>query len=349
VDKGRLPGAVVAIARRGKLAYFEAVGYRDPAAKAPMGRDAIFSIASMTKPMVSMAIMMLHDEGKLMLSDPVGKYLPQMANMQVAVMKNDGGSAGPVELVPAKRQPTIQDLLRHTSGVPCGGRGVTEVHKMWPASSSASALNHSAAEFLERIGKLPLLHQPGTVWDYSLSTDVLGLVVEAVSGQPLGAFLEERIWKPLGMKDTSFAVPPAKAERYARAFASDPLTGKPQFVLHAPGNKPIRFECGGGCAVSTAADYIRFAQMLANGGTLNGKRLLSRKTVEMMTSDQLSPEVRPRTISPVLAEGYGFGLGFAVRTQPGIATLAGSTGDYNWGGAYGTYFWVDPKEKLAVV
>lgn len=348
VEAGKIPGGVVAVARKGKLVYYEAVGYRDAGAKAPLRRDDIFSIASMTKPMTSVAVMMLHDEGRLFLSDPVGKYLPPMANMQVAALRKDDSGKTVIEMVPARRQPTIQDLLRHTSGVTYGGRGETEVHKMWPASSSFSSTAYAGAEFIQHIGKLPLLYQPGTVWDYSLSTDVLGQVVEALSGKSLGALLGERIWKPLGMLDTSFTVPESKQARYARALPNDPLTGKPQTVLHASG-KPLKFECGGGCALSTAGDYIRFAQMLLNGGIFEGKRLIAKKTVEMMTADQLGAEVRSRTTSPVLSAGYSFGLGFAVRTQTGIATLAGSAGDYNWGGAFGTYFWVDPKEKLAAV
>jgi CubicO group peptidase (beta-lactamase class C family) len=348
VDKGRMPGAVIAIARKGQLAYFETVGYVDPASKAPMPRDAIFSIASMTKPMVSVAIMMLHDEGKLFLSDPVGKYLPKLADMQVGVVKTDTTGKATVETVPAARQPTIQDLLRHTAGFVYGARGDTPIHKLWPASSSTSSVTYTGPEFMEALSKAPLVYQPGTVWDYSLSIDVLGLIVEAISGKPLGTFLDERIWKPLGMVDTGFTVPDAKKARYALAFPNDPVTNKPQSVLHAAG-KPLKFECGGGCAVSTAMDYLRFAQMLTNGGTLDGKRLLSRKTLEMMTSDQLGPEVRGRTTSPVLNEGYSFGLGFAVRSQTGMAAYAGSAGDYTWGGAFGTYFWVDPKEQLAVV
>jgi CubicO group peptidase (beta-lactamase class C family) len=348
VDKGHMPGAVIAVARKGQLAFFETVGYRDAAGKAPMPRDAIFSIASMTKPMVSVAIMMLHDEGKLFLSDPVGKHLPKLANMAVGVVKTDAGGTATLETVPARRQPTVQDLLRHTSGFTYGGRGETPVHKLWPTSSSISAVTYTSAEFVEALAKAPLLYQPGTQWDYSLSVDVLGLIVEAVSGKPLAAFLEERIWKPLGMVDTGFTVPDAKKGRYALAFPNDPVTNKPQSVLHAAG-KPLKFDCGGGCAVSTAMDYLRFAQMLANGGTLDGQRLLSRKTLEMMTTDQLGPEVRARTTSPVLNDGYTFGLGFAVRSQAGIAAYAGSSGDYTWGGAFGTNFWVDPKEQLAVV
>jgi CubicO group peptidase (beta-lactamase class C family) len=348
VDKGRLPGAVVAITRKGQLAYFETVGYVDPASKAPMPRDAIFSIASMTKPMVSVAVMMLHDEGKLFLSDPVGKYLPKLANMAVGVVKTDANGKAVVETVPAKRQPTIQDLLRHTAGFAYGGRGDTPIHKLWPASSSFSSTTYTSAEFVDALSKAPLLYQPGTVWDYSLSVDVLGLIVEAVSGKTISAFLDERLWKPLGMTDTGFVVTDASKARYALAFPNDPLTNKPQSVLHASG-KPLKFECGGGCGVSTAMDYLRFAQMLTNSGTLEGKRLLSRKTMEMMTSDQLGPEVRARSTSSTLNEGYTFGLGFAVRSQAGLAAYAGSAGDYTWGGAFGTYFWVDPMEELAVV
>jgi CubicO group peptidase (beta-lactamase class C family) len=344
VEAKQLAGAVIAIARKGQIAYFEPIGYVDAAKQTPMPPDAIFSIASMTKPMVSLGIMMLHDEGKLFLSDPIGKHLPALADRQLGVVKPDGA----LELVAPKRQPTVQDLLRHTSGITYGARGDTPVHKLTPPSSSRSAVAYTSAEFTAALAKAPLLYQPGTQWDYSLSTDVLGLIIEAVSGQSLGTFLSERIWQPLGMVDTSFTVPEAKKARYALAFAQDPMTGKDQSVVHASG-KPLKFECGGGCAVSSTMDYLRFAQMLANGGELDGKRIIARKTLEMMTSDQLGPDVRARTTSPVLLEGYGFGLGFAVRTQTGIAATNGSTGDYNWGGAFGTYFWVDPKEQMVAV
>ena len=348
VAAGGMPGAVIAIARRGKLAYFETIGVRDPASKTAMPRDAIFSIASMTKPMVSVAVMMLHDEGRLLLSDPIGRHLPALAAMKLGVVRTDTAGRTTVETTEPKRQPTIQDLLRHTSGLTYGGRGDTPIHKLWPASSSAASALYTGPELAELLGRLPLLNEPGAVWDYSLSVDVLGLIVEQIAGKSLGAFLAERLWQPLGMVDTGFAVPDAKKDRYALAFANDPGTGRPQTVLHASG-KPMRFECGGGCAVSTATDYLRFAQMLLGGGMFEGRRYLSRKTLEMMISDQLGADVRARTTSPVLSKGYGFGLGFAVRSQTGVAELAGSTGDYNWGGAYGTYFWVDPREELAVV
>ena len=349
VDKGRIPGVVVAIARRGKLAYFESVGAIDPATKAPMTTDALFSLASMTKPMVSVGIMMLHEEGKLFLNDPVGMYLPQLKDMKVADVTTDANGKVTIGTKTAKRQPTIQDLLRHTSGITYGGRGTTPVHKLWPAGSGVAVTQFTGPEFLEKIGSLPLLHEPGTVWDYSLSVDVLGLVIEAIEKKPLSAFLAERIWQPLGMTDTSFAVPDDKKARYARAFPNDPLSGKPQSILHASG-KPIKFDCGGACAVGTAGDYIRFAQMLLNGGVLDGKRILGSKTVAYMTSNHLGPEIANNVaLTDQSRQGYAFGLGFAVRLTPGIAGVSGTEGDYNWGGAYGTFFWNDPKEQLTAV
>jgi CubicO group peptidase (beta-lactamase class C family) len=349
IEKGRIPGVVVAVARRGKLAYFEAIGAIDPATKAPMTTETLFSLASMTKPMVSVGIMMLHEEGKLFLNDPVGMYLPQLKDMKVADVKTDANGKETVGTKTAKRQPTIQDLLRHTSGLTYGGRGNTPVHKLWPAGSGVAVTQFTGPELLDKIGSLPLLHEPGTAWDYSLSTDVLGLVIEAISGKPLSAFLAERIWQPLGMTDTSFAVPDDKKGRYARAFPNDPQSGKPQSVLHASG-KPIKFDCGGACAVATAGDYIRFSQMLLNGGVLDGKRILGKKTVDYMTSNHLGPEIANNVaLTDGSRQGYGFGLGFAVRLTPGIAGVSGTEGDYNWGGAYGTFFWNDPKEQLTVV
>ena len=348
VDRNRIPGAVIAIARKGHLAYFEAVGFLDPETRIPMPRDAIFSIASMTKPMVSVGVMILHDEGKLFLSDPVGKYLPALAKMQVATFKSGGAGEVRIETAPAKQQPTIQDLLRNTSGFAYASSGTTEVHGMWPISSAHSSLTYSSSEFIAALAKAPLINEPGTVWDYGVSVDVLGLVIEAISGKSLGAFMQERLWRPLGMVDTSFSIPDAKKARYALAFRNDPFTNNAQPALHLA-SKPMKFECGGGCAVSTAMDYLRFAQMLLDNGTLQGRHILSRKTVELMTSDQLGADVRSRTTSPTLAEGYSFGLGFSVRSQAGRAAVAGSPGDFGWGGSFGTSFWVDPEEDLVVV
>ena len=343
VDRGRLPGAVVAIARQGKLVYYEAVGFRDKDAGAPMTRDAIFSIASMTKPMTSVALLQLSEEGRVLISDPVGKYLPPLANMRVAASLDN-----PADTVPAVRQPTLQDILRHTAGLLYGGRGTSALHKLYPASSSTSGRTMTGTEFIAKLGSLPLAYQPGTVWDYSLAVDVNGLVVEAVTGRTLGQYLRERVWGPLGMVDTGFSVPPDKQNRYAKAFANDPDTGKPQSVLDL--TQPLKFECGGGCAASTAGDYLRFAQMLANKGRLDNAQILGRKTVEFMTADHLGPEIQNNIpkVDPART-GYGFGLGVAVRRQDGITPINGSAGDYHWGGAYGTFFWVDPKENLAVV
>jgi CubicO group peptidase (beta-lactamase class C family) len=343
VDRGRLPGAVVAIARNGKLVYYEAIGFRDKDAGAPMTTDAIFSIASMTKPMTSVALLQLSEEGRVLISDPVGKYLPPLANLRVAASLDN-----PADTVPAVRQPTLQDILRHTAGLLYGGRGTSALHKLYPASSSTSGRTLTGAEFIAKLGSLPLAYQPGTVWDYSLAVDVNGLVVEAVTGRTLGQYLRERVWEPLGMSDTGFNVPPGKLGRYAKGFANDPDTGKPQFVLDL--TEPLKFECGGGCAASSAGDYIRFAQMLANKGRLGRAQILGRKTVEYMTADHLGPEIQNNIPKVDAARtGYGFGLGVAVRRQDGITPINGSAGDYHWGGAYGTFFWVDPKENLVVV
>jgi CubicO group peptidase (beta-lactamase class C family) len=347
VEKGRLPGAVVAVARKGKLVYYQSFGYLDKDAGTKMHDDAIFSIASMTKPIVAVGALTLFERGQLQIDEPVGTYLPQLSKMQVAVLKsNDGGSG--FDTVAAQRQVTIQDLMRHTSGIIYGGRGATPVHKLYPASSSSAGTGMTGKEFVDKLGSLPLLHQPGSTWDYGFGLDVLGVVIEKVSGQPLGQYLEAQVFKPLGMKDTAFAVPPEKAKRYAKALASDPDTGKPQFVLDL--TKPLKFECGGGCAASTAGDYIRFAQMLLDGGKLGGKRVLSRKTVEYMLSNQLAPgTVNLIANADPTSADMGFGLGVAVRTTPGIVRKVGSVGEFSWNGAYGTSWWADPKESLAVV
>jgi CubicO group peptidase (beta-lactamase class C family) len=346
VEQGKLPGMVVAVARRGKLVYFEAIGFRDKAAGVPMTTDTIFSIASMTKPMTGVGALMLYEQSRLLLNDPVGKYLPPLGKMPVAAM-GDAGLSGQVATVPATRPMTIQDLMRHTSGLTYGGRGSTAVHKMYPASSSTAA-GMTGAELTAKLGSLPLLYQPGTVWDYGLSIDVLGLVIESLAEQTLGGFLQERLFKPLGMTDTGFVVPADKTARYAKALPNDPTTGAPQTMRDS--TKPDKLECGGGCAVSTAGDYVRFAQMLLNKGRLDDVHILGRKTVELMTANHLGAEIKNEVAKTAAGlEGYGFGLTVAVRTQPGVAQISGSVGDFSWGGAYGTNFWVDPKEELVVV
>ncbi len=348
IDRGRLPGAVVAIARKGRLVYYESFGDLDKAAGVPMPKDAIFAIASMTKPMVGVGIMSLLEESRLAVSDPISKWFPALGKMPVAVLRTDAAGQIIMDTVPAKREMTIQDLLRHTSGLTYGGRGNTPVHKMYPASSSSSGAQFAAAEFIERLGKVPLMYQPGSAWEYGLSIDVLGLVIEAESGQPLSAFLQERIWKPLGMVDTSFVVPPGKLKRYAKALPVDPDTGKP--IVIADRTQPGKFECGGGCAVSTAADYVRFAQMLLNRGRLGDTRILGSKTVDYMVADHLGPEVQNNLVlTDPSRNGYGFGFTMAVRRTVGGPGIMGSPGDFTWGGANGTNFWVDPKEQLVVV
>jgi len=346
VERGRIPGAVVVVARKGRVAYAQAIGFRDKAAGSPMTLDAIFRIASMTKPMVSVAAMMLYEDGRLFVADPVSKYIPALGKMQVGVERVDPMTGKSVlALVPADREMTIQDLLRHTSGLTYGNRGTTLIHQAYLTSSSAASREVTSEEFIARLSKAPLLFSPGTKWEYSFSSDVLGRVVEVVSGQSLGQFLAERLWGPLKMTDTGFFVPPAKQGRLAQAFATDPDTGKPVTIPDV--RIPPKFECGGGCAVATAADYVRFAQMMLNRGSLDGARVLGRKTVEYMTSDHLGSITGAGDYLP--GPGYGFGLGFAVRRETGLASLTGTEGDYNWGGAYGTAFWVDPREQLVVV
>lgn len=343
IEAARMPGCVVGIMRGGKLAHLEAIGYRDAAAKEPLKTDAIFSIASMTKPMTSTAIMMLVEEGRVLLGDPVSQYLPPLAELEVA--EPGGGTRAPKQL------PTIQDLLRHTSGLTYRDRGTTPAHALYPGSSVWAAERLSKEETIAALAKSPLLFDPGSNWEYGFSTDVLGFVVEAVTGQSLGSFLQERLWSPLGMADTSFALPAPKRSRYALALANDPVTGKANPSIHHAGDRTQKWESGGGGSVSTAADYLRFAEMLRRGGRLGGTDVLGRGTVALMTADHL-----PLSFNNMIADkmdpaatGYGFGLGFAVRRQNGIAAMAGSAGDYYWSGVYGTYFWIDPKEELSVV
>ncbi len=337
IERGRVPGAVALIARRGAVAYFESFGQRDPASGAPMAQDTIFRIYSMTKPIVSVAAMMLWEEGRFLLSDPIGKFLPELAAPSVARQ----GSL--TDLVPAERPITIQDLLRHTSGLTYEFRGNGPVHKQYMAARIYSR-DQSNADQVTALGKLPLLHQPGTQWEYSRSTDVVGRLVEVLSGMSLGDYLQRHILGPLGMADTAFHVPAELHARLAEGFAKDPDTGSGVQLVNVK-DKP-RFESGGGGLVSTAGDYARFLQMLLNRGSFGGVRYLSRKTIELMTSDHLGPI----TGAPdLLLPGYGFGLGFAVRLQPGISHVPGSVGQYFWGGLAGTTFWVDPKEQLFAI
>ncbi|MBO0710417.1 MAG: beta-lactamase family protein [Acetobacteraceae bacterium] len=335
VAAGHIPGAVAIVARNDKVAYFESFGVRDPTADAPMQKDAIFRIYSMSKPIVSVAAMMLWEEGRFLLSDPVSKYIPEFAGQTVLVRRN-----GSIDHVAADRDSTVQDLLRHTSGLTYEFRGDGPVQKAY-MDARVYRRSQTNADQAAMLGKLPLAFHPGTRWEYSRSTDVVGRLVEIVSGESLGEFVRTRILEPLGMADSGFYVPEAQHERLAEAFAKDPEGGTEVQLLDVR-RKPS-FESGGGGMVATALDYARFLQMMLNGGRLEGARLLSRKTVELMTSDHLGSIEGSQDL---LVPGYGFGLGFAVRRHPGISAMPGSVGQYYWGGAAGTTFWVDPAERL---
>lgn len=335
IGRGRLPGAVALVARRGQLALFESMGMLDPAAGTPMPRDAIFRIYSMTKPLVSVAVMMLMEQGKLLLSDPVAKHLPEFANQKVAV-ERDGG----VTLEGVARPATVQDLLRHTAGLTYEFLGSAAVQRQY-AELQMGSRERSNAEFLRTLAGLPLMYPPGSVWEYSRATDVLGRLVEVLSGQSLGDYLREAIFTPLGMHQTGFAVDPADHHRIAEPFAHDPDGGVPLRVLD-PRRRMAMESCGGGL-MSTAMDYARFLQFMRNRGELQGTRLLGPHTVDYMTADHLG--AIPVT-GDVLPPGYGFGLGFAVRKAAGIASMPGSAGLYYWGGIAGTTFFVDPVQDL---
>lgn len=345
IARDALPGAVLMIARGGRLGYCETFGCLDPATGVAMPVDAIFSIASMTKPLVTAGALMLCEEGRMAVNQPVSHYLPQLAGMRVNPPQCDGAAGSPT--VPLLREMTIEDLMRHTAGLSYG-RGDRPLHARYPFSSDVASTKWTGDEFLAQLASLPLHYQPGSMWEYSLGLDVLGLAVEAVTGRPLAQYLEDRLFGPLRMQDTAFTVPPAKVPRYAKALPRDPVTGAPQTLRD--GTTPHKFDCGGGCAVSTAADYLRFAQMLLNGGELDGVRVLSRKTVEYMTTDHLGPEVDLSKLNDYPnIRGYGFGLGVAVRRSAGRGGMPGSSGEFLWTGSTGTYFWVDPEEQLVTV
>ncbi|MEO6842813.1 MAG: serine hydrolase domain-containing protein [Bradyrhizobium sp.] len=347
IAAGRIPGAVIAIARHGRLVALDAYGWRDKAANLPMTTDTIFNIASMTKPMTTVGALMLYEQGKILIDDPLSKYFPKFAHIRVAV--RDANGEPTAETVPANRQITIQDLLRHTSGIIYGGRGNTLVHKMYPAGSGDASRDYDGTAFMDKLATLPLLYQPATVWDYGFGLDITGQIIESISKQTLGQYLQANLFAPLGMTDTGFSISADKASRYAKPLPADPDTGKPQ--ARSPElTQPLKFECGGGCAASTASDYLRFAMMLMNHGRSGEAQLLGRKTVDYMLSDQLGPNIKNLigNADPTRAD-YGFGLGLAVRTTPGVVRMMGSVGQFSWPGASGTDWWVDPKEELAVV
>jgi CubicO group peptidase (beta-lactamase class C family) len=344
VELKSFPGAVALVARKGRIAYFESIGQLDPRTGSPMTKDAIFRLYSMTKPFTSVAAMTLVEEGRLRLTDPVGTYLPKLLKLDVAVQSTDSNGKPTYTVVPAERPVTVYDLMRHTSGLVYAGFTRNEYVKDQYTKEKVGWTGVTPDEQLDALARVPLARQPGTQWEYGLSTDVVGRVVESITGMSLGRFLDERLFRPLGMKDTAFFVPADKIKRLAQPLAADRATSKP-ISLHdvtvAPKN-----DAGGGGAAGTAMDYARFLQMLANGGYLDNKWILAGTTVRLMTADHLG-DIKPAI--PLLAPGYGFGLGFAVRRADGLNGVAGSAGEYNWGGAGGTMFWVDPREQLVAV
>jgi CubicO group peptidase (beta-lactamase class C family) len=339
IDKGTTPGVTMMVARRGQIGWFDALGRQNPAGTAPMAHNTLFRIFSMTKPIVSIGIMMLLEDGHFLLNDPVAKYLPEFSNQKVGVDNN-----GKLDLVPLARPITIQDLLRHTSGIAYEHTGNGLVHRMYQQSKVRSR-KISNAEHAALVASLPLICQPGVEWNYSRSTDILGRLIEVISGKTLGAFLTERILAPLQMAETAFHTGQENADRLAEPFPIDPWTGE-KVQLFNMLEKPV-MESGGGGLVSTTMDYARFCQMLLNGGTLDGIRIIGRKTLHLMASDHLGPKVGLQ--SHLVPPGHSFGLGFAVRTQDGMAPFAGSVGQFFWSGMAGTFCWIDPKEELFAV
>ncbi len=338
-EEGRIGGAVGMVLRHGKLAYTGVWGMRDVAAGDPAEVDDIFRIFSMTKPITSVAVMMLYEEGRFFLTDPVGRYLPELANLPVAKL-SEATSPDDIPTERARRPITIQDLLRHTSGLTYGLFSNSVVDQLYNRNNVGD--QPTLAAMVTEMGKVPLMYQPGTRWHYSLSTDVLGRLVEVVSGQSFDEFLRERIFEPLGMDDTGFYVPASERDRFARSYghqgAERTLTLGDTMRFTRP---PTRISAGGGL-VSTAHDYSRFAQMLLNGGELDGARILGRKTIELMTTDHLPDGVPTEFLSP----GWGFGLGFTVKNEAGMDGMPGSVGNFYWFGVQGTSFWVDPEEDL---
>ncbi|HEY4891557.1 MAG TPA: serine hydrolase domain-containing protein [Reyranella sp.] len=337
IDEGLVPGAVMLVARRGKIAWMSVLGKRDVAAADAMKYDSIFRIYSMTKPIVSVAVMQLVEEGKLQVSDPVSKYLPEIGKMKVGVEKTVDGK--PVlQLSDPDRPMTVQDLLRHTSGLVYGSRGTTLVNQAYIDAKIGDRADTNA-QFVSKLSALPLKFQPGARWEYGVSVDVQGRLVEVIDGKTLGEALSARVFKPLGMVDSGFQVPADKVARAAQPGPrpnGEPMT--PRFAV----NDGAKYESGGGGMVSTMEDYLRFTTMLANKGELSGKRLLGKQTVSFMTADHVGDR-------PGRPPGLGFGLGFEVRTTTGEAALPGSVGEYGWAGNAGTLFWIDPKEQLIAI
>jgi CubicO group peptidase (beta-lactamase class C family) len=353
VESKAIAGAVVIVVRNGKVGYHEAFGFRDRAKNAAMTRDSIFRIASMTKPVTAVAALMLMEEGKLQLLDPAAKYLPELKSLQVGVEVSDATSERTLKLEPMRRPISVQDLLRHTSGLTYGPFGDTLVQRAYRAANTMDD-QQSNAEMMQKLAKLPLKYQPGTMFEYGMSTDVVGRIVEVQAQTDLERFFAERIARPLGLQDTGFRLNQAQTERLAEP---QPLAANGTAVIigYNPAQPPKWFSGGAGL-LSTAMDYARFCQMLLDDGQLDGVRLLSRKSVQLMRSNHLPPEVGYGAFTqelgmtaPLPALGQGYGLGVGVRLEQGRSGVPGSVGDYFWGGATGPYYWIDPQEKLVAV
>ena len=358
IADGKLPGAVVMVARKGKIIYSDAIGFQDKGANTPMKLDSIFRIYSMTKPLASVAAMMLVEDGVIQLTDPISKFRPAFKDMQVSVPTTGADGKTIYTNVPAAKPIIVQDLLRHSAGLAYAELTKNEPVKAayveakfsQPGVHEYDSRGMTPAEQVERIAKSPLVQQPGTVWEYSMAVDILGRVVEAASGKRLGAFLDERLFQPLKMMDSSFWLPASKTPRLAQPLPVDPASGQKISVLDVS-SEPLN-DSGGAGALSTATDYLRFGQMLLNGGELDGARVMSRPTIKLMTSDHLGTRIAaPLQPGELLlgTPGYTFGLGFAVRQGDGVAGVPGSAGEFMWAGYAGTYFWVDPKEEIVGV
>jgi CubicO group peptidase (beta-lactamase class C family) len=349
-EKGDPSGFVVAVAHGGKLAYLQATGFEDGDKKTRMRPDSIFRIGSMSKQITSVATMMLVDEGKLELDAPVVQYLPELKNMQVVKTDPATGDAILLELEPAKRAMTIRDLLRNTSGLVYAspdyadpGFGNTAIHVLYGVKAPFRR-DKPIADFVASLGTLPLLHQPGEVWEYSIGYDVLGRVIEVVSGQPFDRFLQNRLFAPLHMVDSGFSVPEDKLDRLVAVPGAQPASLSVGDVTH-----PQTFFCGGCGIVSTAPDFLRFSQMLLNGGELDGVRILKPETVRLMMTNSMPPDIHIAGHEAGPAYGTGWGLGFAIRTNPDFSLIPGAVGSFNWQGSWGTFFSVDPVQKLILV
>jgi len=344
IANNRMPGAVLAVAKNGKLVIYKSYGFLNKATNTPMPLDAIFNLASMTKVMAAVGALTFYEEGKMPLNAPISNWYPQMKDMKVGIVAADGS----LTTVPAKNPITIQDLMRHTNGLTYGARGNSAVHKLFPSASATAAFDYTGPEFMDKLATIPLLYEPGTVWDYGFGIDVLGLIEEKIANKPLGSVLQERVWSKVVMPDTSFQVADNQRARLAQPLPLDPMSGKPQKIKIL--TDKVKFDCGGSCAFSTAGDYIRFGQMMLNGGSLDGKRVLGPQTVAFMTSNHLNKDIKNMVGGTEPGRvGYGFGLGVAVRMERGLSAINGNVGDYTWNGANGTIFWVDPKEQMVVV